>query len=176
MNKLLYIAEGEIEKRFIRFLIDKNFIRPGKFAKFNLLQDVLKDTSSILTNKVDKIFCILDMDIATKDFLNNLVKNISKLKTISKSKICLLIQNKNFEDELRYILQCSDLGKYFGLKYNTVSDVKRFLADKVNYDKHISAEILKGYCNRSQNFQQELLSNNIKLTKSEIGTSLDFVK
>ena len=84
-----------------------------------------------------------------------------------------MIQNKNFEDELKYVLQCNNLGQYFGLKNKTVTDVKRFLADKVNYEKCVTKATLPRYCSRSRNFQQELLANNVKLKKSEVGISLD---
>ena len=99
MSKILYIAEGEIEKRFIDFLKHEEFIVAGRFAKFNLMQDKLKESNDILTRKMDKIFCILDTDVVN---ISNLLFNLKKLADICPKNIFTLIQNRNFEDETNY--------------------------------------------------------------------------
>ena len=162
----MYIAEGEIEESFSSFLKTQSFISFGRFFKFNLLQDVLKKQSTLLAAKVDKIFCILDTDCLSDKFLKNLIENINLLKSISRNKIGLLIQNQNFEDELKYVLCQSDLGKFFNLKNKTNADVKRYLSNKVDYRQYISCENLIRYCSRPQVFNQELEKRKFKLIKS----------
>ena len=148
-DKVLYIAEGEIEERFIKFLKQNNFIRAGRFKKFNLMQERLEDSCHILAKKVDKIYCVLDADIILPNTVSNLIFNLKKLRTVCKSEnIICLIQQQNFEDELKFVLQCSDLGRFFGLPHSTVKDVKNFLAQKVDYAKHISKINLPRYCSR----------------------------
>lgn len=176
MSNILYIGEGKIEKIFIGFLKDSNFIRAGRFKQFNLLQNAIKDSDSILTFKADKIFAILDTDCIDDKFLNNLVQNIIKLRGISKNKVGLLIQNQNFEDELRYVLNCRDLGKFFKLKNQTTEDIKRYLSSNVNYSKCISREKLFRYCTRPEKFMQELNCRNITLPKAEFATMSTLLK
>ena len=48
MDKVLYIGEGEIEERFFDFLNQNDFIQPGRFRKFNLMQEKLSGVSDIL--------------------------------------------------------------------------------------------------------------------------------
>ena len=69
MNNVLYIVEGETEEYFLEYLKKESLIVPGRFAKFNLMQDVLKATDIILTNRVGKVFCILDTDCVDMNFL-----------------------------------------------------------------------------------------------------------
>lgn len=167
MNSVLYIAEGEIEEFFIDYLKEKSFILPGRFEKFNLMQNILKDTDRILTNKVDKIFCILDTDNTGTIFLERLHKNVKKLGEISKRKIYLLVQKEKFEDELKFILDTNDLAVFFKLKNHSLADIKRHLAGNVNYDKCISKENLKIYCSRYQAFQNLLATNKFPTSKIE---------
>lgn len=167
MNKVLYLAEGETEKYFLESLKEESLILPGKIFKFNLMQNVLKATDRILTNRVDKVFCILDTDCVDIIFLENLRKNIKSLGEISKSKIRLLIQKENFEGELKFIFETNDLGKFFGLKNRTDADVKRHLAGEVNYSKYITKEKLRRYCSRYTLFQDFIREKNLKLAKSE---------
>lgn len=163
MLKILYIAEGEIEERFINFLSQNNFIQSGRCLKFNLMQNYLKDNSNILRLRKDKIYCILDTDVLLADNITKLICNLKKLRNACGNNVCLLIQNKNFEDELKFILNCSNLGKFFHLPYNTTKDLKEYLAQDVDYQKIISKENLSRYCNRYE-FFQEVLKNQGQLS------------
>ena len=156
MSRILYVAEGEIEERFINFLKQHEFIPAGRFAKFNLMQDRLKDTSGILTKKVSKIYCILDTDIVNEENISNLIFNVKKLTEICPHDIFNLVQNKNFEDELRYILDYHDLGKLFNLPHNTTKDLKKYLAQTIKYENYISDKNLIKYCSRSECFKEAL--------------------
>lgn len=145
MGVIFYIAEGEIEERFFDFLKHGGFIRPGRFKKFNLTQNDLKDNSNILTTKVKQIFCILDTDCVDMEKLFN---NISKLEKICGNNVQMLIQNKNFEGELRYMLDCNDLFNFFKLPHHTTKDLKKYLAQDVDYSKFLSKDNLLRYCCR----------------------------
>lgn len=167
MSSVLYIAEGEIEENFIKYLKEKSLILPGRFEKFNLMQNTLKDTNRILTNKVDKIFCILDTDNTDTIFLERLQKNVKKLGEISKRKIYLLVQKEKFEDELKFILNTNDLAVFFNLKNHSLADIKRHLARNINYDKCISKENLRLYCSHYQAFQNLLMANKFPISRIE---------
>ena len=82
MNKVLYIAEGEIEERFVKYLTSNDIIMPGRFDKFNLMQNKLKDTNRILTRIFDQIYAIIDTDCMETENLDKLIHNIDKLKYI----------------------------------------------------------------------------------------------
>ena len=142
MNKVLYIAEGEIEERFVKYLTSNDIIMSGRFYKFNLMQEKMKDTNSILTRTVDQICGIIDIDCMEIKNLDKLMHNIDKLKYIC-PEIYILVQNKNFEGELRYILNRKDLCEYFRLKNKTTKDLKVFLAQSVNYKITYRVIILK---------------------------------
>lgn len=168
MNNILYIAEGETEERFIKFLTQNDFIRAGKFKKFNLMQDKLTDRNSILASKVSGVYCILDTDLISPDNVSNLFFNLKKLKGICRNGIFSLIQNKNFEDELKFVFCCKDLGKLFNLTHNTTKDLKLFLTQKVNYKNYITEEKLQRYCSRPQDFQEALKNLNQSADKIRI--------
>ena len=167
MNKILYIAEGEIEERFINFLKQNALIKSGQFKKFNLMQEKLKDNNSILMKKVATVYCILDTDITTPENISTLIFNLKKLAEVCLRRVFCLIQNKNFEDELKFILNCHDLGAFFKLPHNTTKDIKTYLAQTVNYRRHISRTNLTRYCSRSENFQTTIQNSKITIVPIE---------
>ena len=155
MNKILYIAEGETEERFVKYLTSNDLIMAGRFAKFNLMQDKMKDTNNILTRTFDQVCGIIDTDCMEIENLDKLIHNIDKLKYIC-SNIYILVQNENFESELKYILNSKNLNEYFRLKNKTTKDLKAFLAQSVNYKNHISSDNIKRYCCRFEMFMDKL--------------------
>lgn len=160
MKKCMYIVEGEIEERFLQQLKQLGLVVPGKVFTFNLMQKQLKHTSNILAFKnYSAIYCVIDTDVVDKGNIENLVQNIKLLKTIGKPRI--LVQNKNFEDELMRILELPNiaaLGKLLCAKQNDVRWVKRFLSQNIDYSKHINRDNIVRYCSRYYSFQ-ELLNN-----------------
>ena len=82
MDKVLYIGEGEIEERFFDFLKGNDFIRPGRFRKFNLMQEKLSGASDILKKIMDKVYCVLDTDCIEATNFDTLIQNIKLLKRI----------------------------------------------------------------------------------------------
>lgn len=167
MSKILYIAEGEIEERFINFLKQNALIKSGRFKKFNLMQEKLKNNNSILTKKVTTVYCILDTDITTPENISTLIFNLNKLAEVCLRHVFCLVQNKNFEDELKFILNCHDLGAFFKLPHNTTKDIKTYLAQAVNYSRHISRTNLNRYCSRSENFKTTIQNSKIPIVSIE---------
>lgn len=160
-NSNLYIVEGEIEKRFIEQLKQMNLIIPGKVRVFNLMQKVVGDTDSLLDRRVDCIFCIIDTDCKTKDYLEKLRSNVKKLQKISKH-VSILAQKDNFEGELIYVLEqngISGLCHYLPVPHERLSELKRYLTQKVNYGNYIDRINVKRYCARSNMFSQYLVGN-----------------
>ena len=169
MTKVLYIGEGEIEERFFDFLNQNDFIQPGRFRKFNSMQKILSGASELLKSKMDKVYCVLDTDCIEAINFDTLIQNIKLLKRICPRNIFLLIQNKNFEDELSYVLECKNLCERFKLKHGTQSDLKRHLASKsIKYDRIISRENLVRYCRRPEEFKDELKNQKQKLNDKKI--------
>ena len=152
MSTVFYIVEGEIEKRFIQALQQMSWIQIGRVLKFNLMQEILKDTNNILTRKIHKIYCIIDTDCAETSNIEKLCFNLKKLRSICQNNIFCLVQNKSFEDELKYLLDCNDLAKVFKLKYNSLKDIKTYLSQTVKYEGYITKENLVRYCSRSEDF------------------------
>lgn len=167
MNEILYIAEGEIEERFINFLTRNSLIRLGRFKKFNLMQEKLKNSSNILTKKVSAVYCILDTDVVKPENITTLDFNLKKLAEICPKCVFCLVQNKNFEDELKFILDCRDLGIFFKLPHNTTSNLKTYLAQKVNYSKYVSRENLIRYCSRVEDFTAEVQYFKVRIVSIE---------
>ena len=168
MSKILYIAEGEIEERFIRFLAQNDFIQAGRFRKFNLMQNRLKMTNAILSTKFDRIYCIIDTDVLTSGNISNLIFNLKQLKSICPREIFLLIQCENFEEELKFLFNCTDLGKFFNLKYQSVKDLKIYLTQKIDYKNHITKSNLIRYCTRPEKFVEALSKFNRDKLKLQI--------
>jgi len=98
MQRTQYFYEGGCEKELLRYLQDEKLIKPGKSDPFNLWQDKIKSILRKLSDpKRLKIYFIVDTDI--KESLSIFKENIRGLKGYN---ICLIIQNKNLEDELVY--------------------------------------------------------------------------
>lgn len=156
-KRVIYIMEGEIEMKFFEFLQQKDFIEPGLLQIHNLMQAKIKDGQNILKfNNVWKVYCILDTDCVDVNNLNTLIFNLKKLEQICRKNVFLLIQNKNFEQELSYILSCNNLCKLFKLKDKTRKDLKKHLAQNVDYSKLVTIINLARYCCRPDEFKIEL--------------------
>ena len=164
----LYIGEGKIEKRFLEFLNQSDFIQLGRFKEYRLMQDKLSMSDSLLARKRSKIFCILDTDCVEASNFSTLIHNVKMLKGICDGRVFLLIQNKNFEDELSYILDCKNLCEQFNLPHKTHKDLKTYLSQSVNYEKLISKHNLLRYCCRPDIFRVALENNNQKIDDASI--------
>lgn len=168
MTKILYIAEGKIEEKFFDFLKVSDFICSSCFRKFNLMQKRLSGSSDILKNNMGKVYCVLDTDCIEKANFDTLVYNVGLLRRICPKNIFLLIQNKNFEDELSYVLECKNLCERFKLKHSSQKDLKRHLARSVSYVGIVSKENLVRYCRRPEEFKDELKNQKQRSVEKKI--------
>ncbi len=151
MKKCLYIMEGETEKRFLEELKANDWIIPGRTRKYNLMQNRIKPTDSIVAMKYTRVICIIDTDNVEKTNLDNLYWNLKQLKGICPAPE-ILVQNKNFEDEIQYLLHLKNVRKSFGHQFAGSKDLKKFLAQDVVYNGNIEEKDLQGYCSRNQEF------------------------
>lgn len=66
--------------------------------------------------------------------------NIKMLKQIAKSGILIMAQRYNFEDELKRMSGNNRLNEILNLKKSGLKDVKKFLAQDVDYSALRNAE------------------------------------
>ena len=73
------------------------------------------------------------------------------------SEVCrnieVMVQNKNFEDELCRLLGKKSLLKVFSKTFDGVKDLKHFLAQNVIYKEYLSTEKLEAYCGKYHEFR-----------------------
>lgn len=133
-RKRYYIVEGETEETFWRYLIESNYVSPGKVKIFNLMQSSLNTTDTLFVNRQAEFFGVLDTDVTDQDNLQKLYKNVLSLR--SNGNVKLLMQNKNFENELCKIFSCqiSQLYEIVGCKANGIKNLKRHLAKMTSQD------------------------------------------
>lgn len=153
MDTCLYVAEGEIEKRFLTELKQIGYIVPGKFCKFNLMQKRVKNSDNIMAKHYSRIICIIDTDCAESVQLDNLKYNIDALTSICE-KLEVMVQNKNFEDELKRLMNRSNLLTAFNQKFEGIKDLKKFLSQKISYAKCLDKNRVSLYCQKYQEFEQ----------------------
>jgi hypothetical protein len=104
---IIYIVEGENEKKLLKNLKNGEYIPSGKIFITNLMQIALKSTSSIFDKMIDKVFCVIDTDVVEKCNLDKFSKNY-KLLTSKAKAVYILVQNKKLEDELSRALKINN--------------------------------------------------------------------
>lgn len=165
MTKILYVMEGEIEDRFILQMQRMKKLSLGRRIKFNLMQREIKHSDNIMTAKYDKVACILDTDESGPHELNKLQHNVKMLKQIAKSGILIMAQRYNFEDELKRMSGNNRLNEILNLKKSGLKDVKKFLAQDVDYSALRNVDFLK-YISRTNDFYEELKTCGISFSKN----------
>lgn len=165
MTKILYVMEGEIEDRFILQMQRMKKLSLGRRIKFNLMQREIKHSDNIMTAKYDKVACILDTDESGPHELNKLQHNVKMLKQIAKSGILIMAQRYNFEDEFKRMSGNNRLNEKLNLKKSGLKDVKKFLAQDVDYSALRNVDFLK-YISRTNDFYEELKTCGISFSKN----------
>lgn len=140
-KKNLFIVEGECEKIFLNHYKDrmKNL---GRIVIENVLQNILD--FSVTGNKWDNVYIIIDTDLSKAYNIDKLIQNC---KSINSKNIYLLLQDKNFEDELCYSMNINlkRLNKIFSACSN--SEFKsNFISCKIIKTKLCNLELNKLYC------------------------------
>ena len=103
-ERFIYFVEGETEKLLVNTLkSEMKLIESGSVKKFNVIQDLIKNSNLIDIKPGSIVILIFDTDVQKTDIL---LKNINILNksSIIKDVICIP-QVLNFEDEL--IRSCS---------------------------------------------------------------------
>lgn len=167
MSKNYYIVEGPTEENFLSQLIKLKIIKAGKIFRHNIMQKKISYTSNILTKSYDNGYLIIDTDEGNmnKSCLVTLRDNISTLKS-SVRNIFIIVQNKELEDELRYVFQNNSLDTIFSVKYNTTTELKRHLQKNNIYTQlikqdRLTIEMLQRYGTRPNEFRQFLEQNSL---------------
>lgn len=136
MARNIYIMEGETEEKFFRCLRDYLKI-DGKPVKHNLFNKKLGP--SILGEKYNKIVLVLDTDLIEKHHIEMFLNNLKKLKSLSKFKITVCLQDKNFEDELSYALEFINNKHDLFKRYNSCSESE--FKSKLNKSNNLLAKL-----------------------------------
>ncbi len=165
MNKkqVIYYYEGETEKKLLDFLksTTETKIKPGKTEKFNLWENYFKAIQRKI-NKTDELFFVVDTDKTIEEAI--FLENIKLLKAY---KICLIIQNKNLEDELCFVCSKNNSRLLFKDFYNVNS--KNEFKGKFNKDKNLTHTLSKNnfdfnkIWSRNTDFSNWLQKNNIAI-------------
>lgn len=171
MNKVIYIVEGETEQRFFEFLKARRYIKPGKIYRFNLMQQTLKQTSSICAAYYDRVYAVIDTDVADCAAVRRLQANYKTLLQVCRH-TKILVQNKNFEDELRYLLGGRDLYAVYNGGHKSLKDLKAVLAQRPQHEKVINSSP-DGYCTRYSEFCQQVKSSGVSLPAKVWGSWAD---
>lgn len=56
-----------------------------------------------------------------------------------------------------------ELCQKFNLKHQSKKDLKNFLANKIDYSKHITQSHIEQYCSRPENFKRLISNKNIDI-------------
>ncbi len=174
MDICLYVAEGEIEKRFLNELKQLEYFVPGKFCKFNLMQKRIKVTDNIMSKHYSRIICIIDTDCEDLPQLENLKHNLKELSTVCE-RLEVMVQNKNFEDELGRLMDTDNLLTAFNHKFAGIKELKRFLSQKVVYKNYISFNRIPEYCKDYQPFQELWIGTFSKSVRISFKTGKDIL-
>ena len=171
ITNILYVVEGEIEDKYLNQLKSENRVKSGRVKKFNIMQVSVKPTDDIMKRKVSIIYCIIDTDCIDAANINTFVDNVKMLSTIGK--VVVLVHNRNFEDELVYMLQAGTIKRLcdiFNVSNKTTKDLKSFLATNQGYTKKIAKEHLVRYCERPESFCEIVLNKipkKIRISKAK---------
>lgn len=164
MNRIVrYIVEGKTEQKFISEFTS-NELLSGKVEVVNLWEKSLSPAKLIqLVKRNSQIICIIDTDIYEND-LNKIKILTGNLESIKRhaSKVLLIAQNKNFEDEMNRGLYPKDFYKVFDVK--SKSEFKSKFLEETN----VRAKLLINGFVITKIWQTNDFSNNKKIKTNNI--------
>ncbi len=118
---ILYLVEGETEKRLLKILKDGKNVYSGRIFVCNIVQERIRPAMFMSYGTKISIAAIFDTDTSTADLLK---QNISILKDLPNFQEMVCIpQVSNFEDELCYACNIRDVRVITGSR--SKSDFKR---------------------------------------------------
>jgi len=112
-KQVIYFYEGETELKLLKILKNTSRIKPGKLKKFSLWKGCFRKIQRTV-NKTDELFFVVDTDDIKS--ITIFKENIRLLRPFN---ICLIVQCKNFEDELSYACEKSNAQQLFKDFYKT---------------------------------------------------------
>lgn len=160
-KQVVYFYEGETEKTLLEFLKAQKQIKSGKTKKFNLWKNRSRKIKRTI-NETDELFFIIDTD--KTDNKDIFLENIKLLKDY---KVCLIVQNKNLEDELLFACNIKNYPALFDFFYQ-VEHLNKFKT-KFAQDENLLFTLSKNnfdckkLWSRSDNFSDWLKDNHIEV-------------
>ena len=158
MSKNIYIVEGQCEKYFLTEM--KSRLKIKGIGKKNII--IHNCSSSLIPIKVRKekyenVYIILDADLNKEFNFENIKNSIGK---INATKIHLLIQDLDFEDELIYAMEdiksLKDLCNFVGCKSTSKKEFKTKFLDITNLENKFATLNLKKLYTRGDNYKEDL--------------------
>lgn len=161
--KRLYIVEGQTEENFIARLKSREIIKQGKCKVLNVQEELLSVRDNVVTTLWDEIVIIIDTDLDDSQHFEYFKKNLATIRSFNVGcKIFVLVQNKNFEDELRFVHNAKSLKQLYGQK--SEKSVKPHLT--VEEHRNVDKFMLKRYCCRGEYYlsrHKEIFTANTKI-------------
>jgi len=160
MRKVHYFYEGDTEKKLLKYLKDKGDLAHGRLREHNLWKTEFKLGKTI--NRNDHLFFFIDTDITAS--LPMFKANIARLKSFN---ICLMVQDKTFEDELCFACDKRNNLALYKDFYGKTS-AKEFKS-KFMKESNLSGKLVDNNFNhkklwsRKVAFNQFLISNGISI-------------
>ena len=107
-----YFVEGECEKKFIDIYKnpENKKLLAGKVEVFNFINNEISNGRIMQIKRNTKIILVYDTDVNKTDILD---KNIKKLKSFGFKNIYHIQSIKNFEDEIVYATNITNITKFF---------------------------------------------------------------
>jgi hypothetical protein len=160
-KQVIYFYEGETEKKLLKFLKNTKQIKPGKVKKLNLWKGSFKKIERTIDKKNELFFVVDTDDIEnTRIFIDN-------IKSLNSYNFCLIVQDKNLEDEFCFACEKSSNKKLFNDFYKAQNSDK--FKSKFCKDNNIFSTLSKNnfvfskLWIRGDRFTDFLKSNNIKI-------------
>jgi hypothetical protein len=155
-----YFCEGYTERNLLRFLKDTKQIQSGPVKIHNLWDRKFKLIRTV--KKTDKLLFVVDTDkINNKSIF---LENIELLKSYN---VCLIVQNKDLEDELCFA--CDKVKKLFLFKSFYKVKSKKEFKSRFNKDDNLRHTLSKNNFNfnslwvRSDDFSNWLKNNHVEI-------------
>lgn len=128
-GRIYYIVEGQTEEKIIKELKNK-YIFSGKVKVKNLVNEKISD-SFIRTLNAEILIIVFDTDVQEINILEENLKRLKKVKTISK--IIFVPQIKNLEDEIVFSTEIKRIEELY--QKNKIDIKKHIIQDNSFCDK-----------------------------------------
>jgi hypothetical protein len=161
VQQVRYFCEGETERNLLKILKERKKIQLGVIKIHNLWEKRFKNIIRKI-NTTDKLLFVVDTDR-----INNKSIFLENIKLLQSYNICLIVQDKDLEDELCFA--CGKVKKPFLFKsfYNVQS--KKEFKSRFNKDGNLQRTLSKNNFDvnmlwvSNNNFSNWLKNNHIEI-------------